>query len=68
MVKQGSAFFENERKRDQMVTERIERMMAKYDKIRDLDLSMETRITDRMVCFYLYTKVMVQINLHSNIS
>ncbi|CDH50289.1 dna-directed polymerase kappa [Lichtheimia corymbifera JMRC:FSU:9682] len=45
----GSAFFENERKRDQMVTERIERMMAKYDKIRDLDLSMETRITDRMI-------------------
>lgn len=36
-----------------MVTERIERMMAKYDKIRDIDLSMETRITDRMVCFYI---------------
>lgn len=45
----GSAFFENERKRDQMVTERIERMMAKYNNIRDIDLSMETRITDGMV-------------------
>lgn len=50
-----------------MVTERIERMMAKYDKIRDLDLSMETRITDRMVCFYIY-KGHDANQLNSNIS
>ncbi|KAI9323231.1 hypothetical protein BX666DRAFT_1884537 [Dichotomocladium elegans] len=45
----GSAFFENERKKDEQVTERIKHMMAKFDKIKDADLSVETRMVDNMI-------------------
>ncbi|KAI9259622.1 hypothetical protein BDA99DRAFT_538582 [Phascolomyces articulosus] len=45
----GSAFFENERKKDQALTERIDAMMAKYETIRHLNLSHEEKIVDNMV-------------------
>ena len=46
---QGSAFFENERKKDKALTERINVMMAKYEKIRGLSLRHEEQVVDNMV-------------------
>ncbi|KAI9012632.1 hypothetical protein CLU79DRAFT_769427 [Phycomyces nitens] len=45
----GSAYFENERRKDQAVTKRIEAMLIEAAKIRDMDLSLETRIVDGMM-------------------
>ncbi|KAI9251563.1 hypothetical protein BY458DRAFT_482279 [Sporodiniella umbellata] len=45
----GSAFFENERKKDEMVTKRINRILAKYEYIKNQDLSFEKRIVDTMI-------------------
>lgn len=47
----GSAFFENERRRDEAVTKRIDAMLAKYNAIRDLDLSVESQVAEHMVGF-----------------
>ncbi|KAI8084998.1 uncharacterized protein BX664DRAFT_338298 [Halteromyces radiatus] len=45
----GSAFFENERKKDQALTKRIDEMLWRYDQIKDLDLSFETKIVDHKI-------------------
>ncbi|CEJ02848.1 hypothetical protein RMCBS344292_16842 [Rhizopus microsporus] len=45
----GSAFFENEKKKDEMVTKRINAILKKYDTIKDQDLSFEKRIVDSMI-------------------
>ncbi|ORZ01306.1 hypothetical protein BCR43DRAFT_486727 [Syncephalastrum racemosum] len=45
----GSAFFENERRRDEAVTKRIDAMLAKYNAIRDLDLSVESQVAEHML-------------------
>ncbi|KAI8150340.1 hypothetical protein BJV82DRAFT_548937 [Fennellomyces sp. T-0311] len=45
----GSAFFENERKKDQALTERIDAMMAKYERIRHLNLRHEEQVVDNMI-------------------
>lgn len=45
----GSAFFENEKKRDRMVTKRIDTILAKYEQVKDQDLSFERRIVDNMI-------------------
>lgn len=45
----GSAFFENEKRRDAAVTKRIHAMLARYEKIKDLNLSLETQVADNMV-------------------
>ncbi|KAG2217742.1 hypothetical protein INT45_002391 [Circinella minor] len=45
----GSAFFENERKKDHALTERINAMLTKYETIRHLNLSKEEHIVDNMI-------------------
>lgn len=45
----GSAFFENERKRNEAVTKRINAMLEKYEKLRNLNLTLETQVVDNMV-------------------
>ncbi|RCI03224.1 hypothetical protein CU098_002733 [Rhizopus stolonifer] len=45
----GSAFFENEKKRDRMVTKRIDTILAKHEQVKDQDLSFERRIVDNMI-------------------
>ncbi|OAD72093.1 hypothetical protein PHYBLDRAFT_23578, partial [Phycomyces blakesleeanus NRRL 1555(-)] len=45
----GSAYFENERRKDKTVTKRIETMLIEASKVREMDLSMETRIVDGMI-------------------
>jgi len=46
---QGSKFFEREKKRDEAVTQRINAILAKYELIKDKDLSFEQRIVDNMI-------------------
>ncbi|KAI9304290.1 hypothetical protein BJ944DRAFT_267053 [Cunninghamella echinulata] len=45
----GSAFFENERKRDEALTKRIDEMLKRYDKIKNLDLSFEKKVVDHKI-------------------
>ncbi|KAH8556279.1 hypothetical protein BGW37DRAFT_6820 [Umbelopsis sp. PMI_123] len=45
----GSSFFENERKRDEAVTGRINTLLAKYEKIKNDSMSEELVIVDNMV-------------------
>ncbi|CAO0799636.1 unnamed protein product [Mucor circinelloides] len=48
-LSKGSKFFEREKKRDEAVTQRINAILAKYELIKDKDLSFERRIVDNMI-------------------
>ncbi|KAK4509217.1 uncharacterized protein ATC70_007567 [Mucor velutinosus] len=48
-LSKGSKFFEREKKRDEAVTQRINAILAKYELIKDKDLSFEQRIVDNMI-------------------
>ncbi|KAI7900839.1 uncharacterized protein BX663DRAFT_516694 [Cokeromyces recurvatus] len=45
----GSAFFEREKKRDMAVTKRINTILAKYELIKNHDLTFERNIVDNMI-------------------
>ncbi|KAG0194530.1 hypothetical protein DFQ28_009737 [Apophysomyces sp. BC1034] len=45
----GSPFFEHEQKKDKAVTKRIESMLERYEEIRHVDLSFETKVVDNMI-------------------
>ncbi|KAG2182457.1 hypothetical protein INT43_007387 [Umbelopsis isabellina] len=48
-ISKGTPFFENERKKDAAVTERIDALLAKHEKIKNDDLSNELIVVDKMM-------------------
>ncbi|KAI8645557.1 hypothetical protein BD408DRAFT_382046 [Parasitella parasitica] len=63
-LSKGSKFFEKERKRDEAVTKRINAILAKYELIKDKDLSFERRIVDNMIRDLEETRDLTQCICH----
>ncbi|KAI8379039.1 hypothetical protein BD560DRAFT_389366 [Blakeslea trispora] len=60
----GSAFFEREKKRDQAVTKRIDAILAKYEAIKEQDLTFERNIVDNMISDLEETRDLSQCICH----
>ncbi|KAG1140437.1 hypothetical protein G6F37_008026 [Rhizopus arrhizus] len=60
----GSAFFENEKKKDEMVTKRINAILSKYEHVKHQDLSFEKRIVDKMIEDLEQTRDLTQCICH----
>lgn len=60
----GSKFFEREKARDEAVTKRINAILAKYEVIKDQNLSFEQRIVDNMIRDLEETRDLTQCICH----